>query len=87
MPQAESLAGDGATPTSLVALFLLLFALLSPHVLLEAAVDHLELALDTRGTPHPGSHTLLGHQVGDLALLLGQPSLLVDAAGEGQRSE
>lgn len=87
MPQAESLAGDGASPTSLVALFLLLFALLSPHVLLEAAVDHLELALDAGGTPYPASHALLGHQVGDLALLLGQPGLLVDAAREGQKSE
>lgn len=87
MPRAVSLAGGGATPTSLVALFLLLFALLSPHILLEAAVDHLELALDTGGTPHAGSHALLGHQVGDLALLLGQPGLLVDAAGERQKSE
>jgi len=86
LPRAPSrvLVEDGAGPASLMAFLLLFFALLSPHVLLQAAVDDLELALDARRTAHPGSYTLLSHQVGDLPLLLGQPSLLVDAARESQ---
>lgn len=74
----------GAAPTSLAA-FLLLFAFLSSHILLQAAVDDLELPLDSGGAAHPGSYTLLSHQVGDLPLLLAQPSLLVDAAGGRER--
>lgn len=84
LPGVPNQVPDRGRPTSLAA-FLLLLAFLSPHVLLQAAVDHLELPLDAGGAAHSGSYALLSHQVGDLSLLLAQPGLLVDAAGGRKR--
>lgn len=60
---------------------LLLLAFLGSHILLQAAVHHLELALDSGRSSNFSASTLLGHDIGHLPLLFSYPCLLVNAIG------
>lgn len=58
--------------------FLLLFPLLSSLVFLHPGVHHLEVTSDSSWPAHLAAHTLFGYDVGDLAFLLAEASLLVE---------